>query len=196
MIQTSQLRGLEGNFQAQPRVFAHDAKEIVIGAINNSDANHGINMTSGGTLYLVGDTITFTTPTGGVVGDRAVLTVLAATVIAGGAGGVITDYSITTPGATYPLSQAISQAATNSANGTGFTATVTNIDIPNTQERGCCLYVGDVDTNGANVEVVMEGSNGTDTVIFKNLTSGSFLPILIKRIVPTNTNAGEFIALY
>ncbi len=108
MIQTSQLRGLEGNFQAQPRVFAHDAKEIVIGAINNSDANHGINMTSGGTLYLVGDTITFTTPTGGVVGDRAVLTVLAATAIAGGAGGVITDYSITTPGATYPLSLFIS----------------------------------------------------------------------------------------
>ena len=80
-----------------------------------------------------------------------------------------------------------------SATGTAATIKVTNVDIPNTQERGCCLYVGDVDTNGANVEVVMEGGS---TVVFKNLTSGSFLPILIKRIVPTNTNAGEFIALY
>ena len=30
------LDGLEGNFQAEPRVFAHDAKAIVVGAVNST----------------------------------------------------------------------------------------------------------------------------------------------------------------
>ena len=48
--------------QAQePRVFAHDAHPVVVGAINDSDANHGINITNAGASYTVGDEITLTT---------------------------------------------------------------------------------------------------------------------------------------
>ena len=61
------MRGLNGNEAAQPRVFAHDMVPIAIGAINprqegtgaslNGIAN-GLEMTSGGTGYTAGSTIT------------------------------------------------------------------------------------------------------------------------------------------
>lgn len=189
MIQTSQLRGLEGNFQAQPRVFAHDAKLIVIGAIDYSDANQGIKITNFGTGYAPGDFIDLSAGSGSIIASIKVLTISG-----GSATGPVDTFEYRSFGKGYVVGNQLTQ--TNAVGGQNFTCNVTSVNIPNTQERGCCLYVGDVDTNGANVEVVMEGSNGTDTVVFKNLTSGSFLPILIKRIVPTNTNAGEFIALY
>ena len=59
MIQTSQLRGLEGNFQAQPRVFAHDAKVVVIGAINTTNSDGGFLQTAKGNNYNGGGSGTF-----------------------------------------------------------------------------------------------------------------------------------------
>ena len=41
------MRGLEGNMMAQPRMFGHDAKAIVIGAIDNSNPNVFTNLTIG-----------------------------------------------------------------------------------------------------------------------------------------------------
>ena len=55
------LDAVNGVFQQEPRVFAHDAAPITIGAINNSDPNHGLNMTSGGTDYAVDDVLTLST---------------------------------------------------------------------------------------------------------------------------------------
>ena len=46
---------------------------------------------------------------------------------------------ITTVGALYLVGDTANQVATTSAAGTGFTALVSNTDIPNTQRRGCCL---------------------------------------------------------
>ena len=89
------MRGLEGNFMAQPRVFAHDAKNV-------------------------------------------------------------------TPGTSR---------------------------IANTEDRGVCLYVGD----SGDVEVIMEG--GT-TIVFTNVPSGSFLPILVTHVLAPNTTATGIIALY
>jgi mannose/fructose-specific phosphotransferase system component IIA len=82
------MRGLEGNFQAQPRVFAHDAAEIIP---NNS------------------------------------------------------------------------------------------ADIPNTSERGCCVYVGDI-SGGSNIKVTMESGN---EITFTGVVAGSFLPILVKKVFST-----------
>ena len=66
------------------------------------------------------------------------------------------------------------------------------VDIPNTEERGCCLYVGDV-SGGADIKVTMEsGSEAT----FKGVTAGSFLPILVTRVHATGTTAAEILALY
>ncbi len=56
------LDPVNGVFQQEPRVFAHDAVNIALaGAINNSDANHGILVTNAGSTYTVGDVIELTT---------------------------------------------------------------------------------------------------------------------------------------
>jgi len=188
------IAGLEGNMQAEPRVFAHDAAAVVIGAINNSDSNHGLNMTSGGNgganPYVVGDTITLTTPTGFgfAIGNRAVITVTEID-----ANGLVTNYTVTTVGALYLVGDTANQVATTSAAGTGFTALVTNTDIPNTQRRGCCLYVG----GAGDIDVVLESDN---SAIFAGVNAGSFMPILVKNFTLTalanNTTSANILALY
>ena len=79
------MRGLEGNFQAQPRVFAHDAVNV--------------------------------TPSGTAVGS-----------------------------------------------------------IANTDQRGCCLYVGQAMT------LTVQTEGGTGTSIFKGVAAGSFLPVLVTSV--------------
>ncbi len=195
------LDPVNGVMQQEPRVFGHDAKLIVIGAINNSDANHGLNVTNFGTGYIVGELITVTTPTGtgATTGDRAVVKVLAIS-----AGGIITDYEVITAGAKYLVGGTANQVST-SGSGTSFASTVTNIDIPNTQKRGCCLYVGSV-TGGAQMKVVMEaakhnGTSGTgyaatDTITFDGVLAGGYNPIMVKQLVYNATGPTSVIALY
>ncbi|MCP4323114.1 MAG: hypothetical protein GY787_14975 [Alteromonadales bacterium] len=200
------LDPVNGMMQQEPRVFGHDAKLIVIGAINNTDSNHGLNMTSGGNgganPYIVGDTITLTTGTGtgAVVGDRAVITVLAID-----ADGKVTNYEVTTVGANYQVGDTANQVSTTSVAGTGFTSLVTNIDIPSTQKRGCCFYVGDV-AAGAQMKVIMEsakhngttgtGYSATDTVTFEGVLAGGTYPMLIKQLVYNATGPTSILAIY
>ena len=200
-----QLDPVNGVMQQEPRVFGHDAKLIVIGAINNTDSNHGLNMTSGGTDYAVDDEITVTTPTGtgAAVGDRAIVVVTAVD-----AGGAVTDYYIKVSGVTnknYLVGGTANQVSVSPAGGSGFASTVTNIDIPNTQKRGCCFYIGDI-TAGAQLKVVMEaakhdgtagtGYAATDTVTFEGVLAGGTYPILIKQLVYNATGPTSVVALY
>lgn len=196
------LGPVNGLMQQEPRIFAHDAKLIVIGAINNSDASHGIKMSVAGTGYVVGELITLTTGTntGAAIGDRAVVKVLAI-----GAGGVITDYEVSTVGAKYLVGDTANQVSSNGA-GTGFQSTVTNIDIPNTQQRGCCIYVGDVATAGSKLSLILESAthNGTagtgytalTEVEFEGTLAGGIYPFLIKQLVYVAQGAEKVIALY
>ena len=200
-----QLDPVNGVMQQEPRVFGHDAKLIVIGAINNTDSNHGLNMTSGGTGYAVDDEITVTTPTGtgAAVGDRAIVVVTAID-----AGGAVTDYYIKVSGVTnrnYLVKGAANHVSVSPAGGSGFASTVTNIDIPNTQKRGCCLYIGDI-TAGAQLKVVMEaakhdgtagtGYPATSTVTFESVLAGGYNPILVKQLVYNATGPTSVVALY
>ena len=61
--------------------------------------------------------------------------------------------------------------------------------IANTEDRGVCLYVG----NSGDVEVIMESGS---TIIFTNVPSGSFLPVLVTHVLAANTTATGIIALY
>ena len=61
--------------------------------------------------------------------------------------------------------------------------------IPNTDQRGVCLYIG----GQGDVEVTME--SGT-TQVFKNVSAGTFLPILVTHVLSGNTTATEILALY
>ena len=200
-----QLDPVNGVMQQEPRVFGHDAKLIVIGAINNTDSNHGLNMTSGGTDYEVDDEITVTTPTGTGfdVADRAIVVVTAVD-----ANGAVTDYYIKVSGVTnknYLVGGTANHVSVSPAGGSGFASTVTNIDIPNTQKRGCCLYIGDI-TAGAQLKVVMEaakhdgtagtGYPATDTVTFEGVLAGGYNPIMVKQLVYNATGPTSVLALY
>ena len=70
--------------------------------------------------------------------------------------------------------------------------TLTN-RIPNTDTIGCALYVG----TAMDLTVTLEG--GT-TVLFKGITAGSFLPMLVTHVtassVTLGAGGGELIALY
>jgi hypothetical protein len=168
------LDGLEGNFQAQPRVFAHDAKAIVIGAVNSTWGDGGFSFV-GGTSFVAGDVgSTMTAATG-----SATFTITSV------AGGAITGLDIVNLGSGYTVGTSVNLTG---GSGSGASFTPTNIDIPNTQKRGCCVYVG----AGGNMSVIME--SGSSAIQFTGLSSGTFLPILIKRV--TAATATDLIALY
>ena len=61
--------------------------------------------------------------------------------------------------------------------------------IANTDQRGVCLYIG----GQGDVKVTME--SGT-TQTFKNVSAGTFLPILVTHVLANNTTATEILALY
>jgi len=66
---------------------------------------------------------------------------------------------------------------------------LSNNQIAGTSDRGVCLYIG----GAGNVEVIME--SGT-TQTFKNVSAGTFLPILVTHVLPGSTTATEILALY
>ena len=175
------LDAVNGVFQQEPRVFAHDAKAIVIGAINNSAPNHGLTMTNAGATYSVNDVITLNTLTGS--GSSATVKVLA---ISGTPGsGVITNYEVVNFGSGYAVGDTVDDG------GAGVAAfTINNINIPDTAKRGACVYVGN---GGGNITVIMESGS---EVTFSNVVSGQFLPILIKRLVSVSGTVANVLALY
>ena len=184
------LDPVNGVMQQEPRVFAHDAASIVPGAINNSDANHGITITTRGVGFVIGETIDITN----AAGTDAVITVRSID----DAGGVV-SYDLTIAGDTYDVlydAGTVIGPLSGSIAGTLFECIVSNIDIPETQKRGCCIYVGDVTTTGAELQVELESGN---IVTFYGLTAGSFLPILAKRVTSgagALTTAEQLLALY
>ena len=193
------MRGLNGNEAAQPRVFAHDMVPIALGAINprqegtgaslNGIAN-GLEMTSGGATHAVGDVLTLSSAIGSVAAKVKVLSVL---------GGAVTSFTLEFSGTAnapygsgYALADALTQAATTGS-GTGFTATVRNIDLPNTHERGCCLYAGIAIDTG--LDLILESGelyNTTYTARLKGITAGSFLPVLAKRVEAVTLSSGSY----
>jgi hypothetical protein len=200
----------------QPRVFAHDAWPVVIGAINYTwNINKkisgldwaGILVTNtgngGANPYEAGDTITLSPGSGSVPG---VLTVEAVD-----AAGLITDWSfdpttVTNLGVGYRVGDSLTQAGTTSVAGTGFECDITNIDIPNTQEAGCCLYFSPAAALPVTFSVIMEagrydGSNGdgypaSDVRTFQLIPVGSFMPVLVKQITTVIAAPGDILALY
>jgi hypothetical protein len=197
---------LIGQEYKQPRVFAHDAHPVVIGAINSTwNINTkfpgimnfgGIQVTSGGTGYAVDMVLTMT----GGTGTGAIVTVTAVS------GGVITDYTVSMVGSAYVVGDNLTQSGASApAGGTGFTCTVTNIDIPNTQEAGCCLYFSPAAAAAANITVIMEsgeydnsagdGYPASAVKTFTLVPAGIFMPILVKQVTSA-TVTNDILALY
>ena len=202
------MRGLNGNEAAQPRVFAHDMVPIAIGAINprqegtgalNENIANGLEMTVAGTGHVVDDVLTLNTGAGATVAAK--VKVLAVN------SGVITAFAlefsgtVNAPyGAGYVLDDSLVQVSSTGP-GIDFRCTVKNIDLPNTHERGCCLYAGIAIDTG--LDLILESGelyNGnpaspatTDaTARLKGITAGSFLPVLAKRVVAVTLGSGSY----
>ena len=76
-----------------------------------------------------------------------------------------------------------------------FVGTLNTNTIANTDQRGVCLYIGEDLTL---IEVIMESGS---QVTFKGLKAGSFLPVLVTRIVgatakDSTLNDDAILALY
>jgi len=77
-----------------------------------------------------------------------------------------------------------------------FIGEVANIDLASTNERGACIYIG---SKMATLTVKMESNK---SVTFKNISAGSFMPVLIKEITTATLDGGtaagdnDVIALY
>lgn len=159
------MRGTQIKQADEVRVFAHDAKAIVAGAVNTSAEDGGVSsLTNPGTGYAIASGVATTVAPAGGTG----LTVNILSVDAG----VITSFEIAAIGSGYSVDDVI----TITGGGANATFTITNVDIPGTENRGACLYVG---TTG-NIEVEMESG---ETATFNNVPAGTFMPILVKRLV-------------
>tara|TARA_R110000772_G_scaffold5995_3_gene21222 strand:- start:936 stop:1454 length:519 start_codon:yes stop_codon:yes gene_type:complete len=172
------MRGLEGNTMAQPRVYGHDAKAIVIGAINTSESNNGFTFV-GGTAFVAGDVgSTITAATGGATFEITELI----------DNGAILGLKNINPGSGYTVGTSINL---NGGTGSGASFIPTNIDIPNTQQRGCVVYNGNA---AQTVSLVTEaGGEAVDFPLCQpGKTVGDKSPILAKRI----TAGSNLVAVY
>lgn len=193
------MNGLNGNEAAQPRVFAHDMVPIAIGAINphqegigayHNSVSNGLEMTAAGAGYSADDIITLSTGAGATEAAQVkILTVDSA--------GAITSFELSITGtANKPYGEGYVVGDTLNDAGAGVsTFTVRNIDLPNTEERGCCIFAGILIDTG--LDLVLESGqlyNTTYTARLKGVTAGSFLPVLAKRVVAVSETAGVYVS--
>ena len=201
-----------GIMYKQPRVFAHDAWPVVIGAINytwNMNKQFpgtmdyaGILVTDAGAGYAPTNTIVLT-QTGGA---SAAATLIVDTV--DGAGAVTSFHFDHTTVANLGVGYSVGDTETDvAAPPSPFACTITNIDIPNTQEAGCCLYFSPAAAAAANINVIMEGATYTgatllnygydasDVRTFTLVPVGSFMPVMVKQITSA-TVTNDILALY
>lgn len=75
--------------------------------------------------------------------------------------------------------------ATVAAHGAASVTLSDSADIPNTRS----LFIG----VGGNIQVTMADGQ---TVVFKNVNTGSVLPVQATRVWTTNTTATDIVALY
>jgi hypothetical protein len=166
------MDGLIGNMMAQPRVFGHDAKAIVIGAVNTTwPVDGGVSaLIGGGSDYTAGTSVDTTSSSSG-----AGLTV--DTTVSGGA---VTSFTVNAVGSGYVVGETITISG-----GTGATFKITNIDISNTAERGVVIYNGaSGDGGGQDITIITEAGN---EVVFKKVQTGTVVgdktPMLAIRLV-------------
>ena len=167
------MKGLAGNMQAEPRVFAHDAQIVYTdGRVIWLD----LYSLKGGSGYIKGTNIA----TSGT-GVPAALTIDITEV---DSNGKITGIDINVEG-----TGGTDNSTADIAGGNGDASIKIRTTFPGSDDRGCCLYVGD----SGNVNVVMESGN---TILFTGVPGGSFLPILVKQVLASSTTATNMLALY
>ena len=191
---------IQGNWAAQARVFAHDAFFVAVDSVSKIEINDG------GTGHALGDIVTIEIS----AGPPAITFKVEVTDIndsTGEATGVILIAQTSTDakqpyGKSAVIGNNYNQSATTGA-GVGMIITVLETNLVNTDNRGASIYTS-VDLTA--LEVVMESDRKLDggssyTTNFLGVKAGSFLPILVKKVVSWTSAAGtdtdgELIAMY
>ena len=184
------MNGVQGNQAAQVRMFAHDAREVQL----VKGAGTGAAAMNSGVIVAAGSG--YTTASGSP--NRWAYGV--ATTGGSGAGltvdinissGVITEVLVADYGnASYVEGETLT-VSTGGANATFKCYKA----LPNTDQRGACLYVG---VKMASLTVKMESGS---SAIFKGIAAGSFLPVLVTEVSSATVDSGnvadnDVIALY
>ena len=180
------MRGITGNFDSNPRVFAHSAVVVKPRSVLS------LKLVNPGDGYAANTS--YTSSGGNAATDQKC--VIKATIL--DANGGIIGWEVTDGGTGYTIGDVINLPAQG---GVQAEFEVESMDLPNTWDRGAAIYCG---ASQSEIEVVME--NG-ETISFLGVIGGTFLPILVKRVInyttytgPTNggnnPNPGELLALY
>jgi hypothetical protein len=186
-----ELGPVNGLMQQEPRVFGHDAKAVVPGALNARLPDlRVLKVTTVGSGYDasdVGDTLTQTSTTGSGTGMEVNITEIDGTTL--GAVTVITSGSGYAPGNTITFSAA-------SSGGVGGIATVQadGITLPNVTNRGAIIYNG---KNAAqDIAIITEAGSQIE---FKQVQSGDVVgsktPMLAMAVRNDNSPT-DLIAIY
>jgi len=100
-------------------------------------------------------------------------------------------------GAGYSLGNNVQPGVETFSNSlpSAFIGKVANIDLPGTDQRGACLYIGSKMTS---VTAKMESG---ESATFKSINAGAFMPVLVKEITAAVADSGslqdnDIIALY
>ena len=167
------MRGLEGNMQAEPRIFAHDA--IPLNFSVAAGASFGFaktieRATNTGTGFVAGNTYT------------SVANSVELLVISVDSEGKMTEWKIINPGTANTVPSVLTF---NGPTAGTTTFNVIELGIPSTDERGACIYVGKTGANGTLVVKMESGQVRT----FTGVAAGSFLPILVSNVLRQGTDA-------
>ena len=101
-------------------------------------------------------------------------------------------------GKAYTVGFQVQPATETYAAPDAFIGKVASIDLPSTAERGACIYIGE---KMASITAKMESGQ---SATFKNISKGSFMPLLVKQITTATPDGGsagvisdnDIIALY
>tara|TARA_Y100000310_G_C20578164_1_gene761548 strand:+ start:576 stop:1079 length:504 start_codon:yes stop_codon:yes gene_type:complete len=167
------MAGVQGDFAAQARTFGHDAVTVQTDArviwLDLTSLTKGSGYSTGTNLATSG------------TGVPGALTIDINSVDANGG---ITGITINTTAASA-TDNAI--ASIDGGGGSGATIKIRNT-FTNSDQRGCCIYVG----VAGNVTAILESGN---TVEFVGVNAGTFLPILATRVTSAST-ATSMLAIY
>ncbi len=167
------MRGLEGNMQAEPRIFAHDAIPLNFSAAAGSTFGFAKildRVTNTGTGFVAGTVYTST------------LNSVDLLVISVDSEGKMTEWKVVNPG----TGNTVGGNLTFNGPTAGTTQfKVLELGLPNTEERGACIYVGGAGATGTLVVEMESGQIRT----FAGIAGGSFLPILVVDVLREGTDA-------
>ena len=197
------MKGLEGNMMAQPRVFGHDAAEVIPGAINTTiPAIQAVEITAVGTGYALSEVGNELAQSGATVpsGGTGMKVKIASLTIVSGTGTGPDPYiygvgsvEISAAGSGYDIDNVIT-LVDSLGGGTGLKVKVlaNGLTLPglSVEDRGAVIYSGNA---AQSVKIITEAGNAlVFSLVQPGTVVGDKVPILAKGVI----SGSKLIAVY